>query len=117
MWTAEDPIAQPEQPPFAASAGLIPRRERVAVTGEVTMRRPGKVSFRVEVYDLSRDGCKAEFVERPELHERLWLKFDALEAVEARVRWVAGAKVGLEFVRPFHAAVFELLVTRIGRRR
>jgi hypothetical protein len=102
-FTAEPPGAAERQPR---------RHERVCVGGEVIMRRAGKVSFRVEVYDLSPDGCKAEFVERPELHEQLWIKFDGLEAVEARVRWIAGAKAGLEFARPLHAAVFDLLVKR-----
>jgi hypothetical protein len=88
--------------------------QRVSVDGQVTMRRAGKVSFRVHIYDLSPDGCKAEFVERPELHEQLWIKFDGLEALEASVRWIAGARAGVKFVRPLHQAVFDLLVARLG---
>lgn len=97
-------------------ASKKPRRhERVSVEGEVTMRRVGKLSFRVHIYDLSPDGCKAEFVERPQLDEQLWIKFDGLEALEARVRWLSGAKAGLRFVRALHPAVFDLIVTRLGR--
>lgn len=88
--------------------------ERISVEGQVTMRRVGKVSFRVDVYDLSPDGCKAEFVERPLLDEQLWIKFDGLEALEGRVRWLAGARAGVEFVRPLHPAVFDLIVMRLG---
>lgn len=88
--------------------------ERITVEGQVTMRRVGKISFRVHVYDLSPVGCKAEFVERPRLDEQLWIKFDGLEALEARVRWLAGAKAGVEFVRPLHPAVFDLIVMRLG---
>ena len=78
------------------------------------MRRAGKLNFRVRVYDVSPQGCKAEFVERPELDEQLWIKFDGLEALEAQVCWIVGAKVGLKFVRPIHEAVFGALSTRIG---
>lgn len=91
------------------------RHERVSVEGEVAMRRAGKISFRVHVYDLSPDGCKAEFVERPQLDEQLWIKFDGLEALEARVRWLSGAKAGIRFSRALHPAVFDLIVARLGR--
>lgn len=91
--------------------------ERINVEGQVTMRRAGKISFRVHIYDLSPEGCKAEFVERPRLDEQLWIKFDGLEALEARVRWLAGAQAGVEFARPLHPAVFDLIVTQLGTGR
>jgi hypothetical protein len=71
------------------------------------------MSFRVHIYDLSPDGCKAEFVERPELNEQLWIKFDGMEALEAKVRWIVGARAGLRFSRPLYAAVFDLLVAKM----
>ena len=89
------------------------RHERVSVSGEVTIRRAGKLSFRVHVYDLSPDGCKAEFVERPELNEQLWIKFDGIETLEATTRWIADSKTGLKFVRTIHPAVFDLLAARL----
>jgi hypothetical protein len=89
------------------------RHARVSVTGEVNMRRAGKASFKVHIYDLSPAGCKAEFVERPELHEQLWIKFDGIEALEATARWIAGCKTGLNFTRPLHPAVFDLLIARL----
>src|SRR5881628_2773522 len=95
-----------------APAQISRCHERVSVGGEVWMRRSAKHHFRVHIYDLSPHGCKAEFVERPELHEQLWIKFDQLEALEAKVRWIAGARTGVEFTRPIHLAVFSLLVAR-----
>jgi len=91
------------------------RHERISVSGEVTMRRAGRANFRVHVYDLSPEGCEAEFVDRPGLHEQLWIRFDGIEGLEASVRWVAGAKTGLKFSRPIHPAVFDLLAERLGR--
>jgi len=90
--------------------------ERVSVEGEVAMRRAGKLNFRVRIYDISPDGCKAEFVDRPDLGEQLWVKFDGMEALEADVRWIVAAKAGLKFARPIHAAVFDMLLTRLRAR-
>jgi hypothetical protein len=90
------------------------RHERVSVDGEMGMRRPGRHHFRVHVYDLSPDGCKAEFVERPELGEHLWIKFDGLEVLEANVCWIADTRVGIKFTCTFHPAVFDMLVARLG---
>lgn len=97
-------------------AGPVPverREQRISLDGEVALRRAGKLNFLVRLFDLSPAGCKAEFVERPELHEQLWVKFDSMEAIEARVCWIAGTKVGIGFLRPIHSAVFNLLLNRL----
>jgi hypothetical protein len=89
------------------------RHERVSVEGEVTMHRRGKATYRVHIYDVSAEGCRAEFIERPEVNEQLWIKFDGLEYLCANVRWVVGSKAGLKFQRSFHPAVFDLLIARL----
>jgi hypothetical protein len=89
------------------------KAERVAVNAEVSLRRPGQNHYRVRAYDASPQGCKLEFVERPELAERVWVKFDGLEAIEGQVCWVNGFVVGIAFVRPMYAAVFDALVPRL----
>jgi hypothetical protein len=85
------------------------RGERIAVVAEVGLRRSGARPFRVAVYDLSAEGCKVEFVERPAIGERVWVKFDQLEALEGSVRWIAGHVGGVQFERPLHDAVFQRL--------
>ena len=82
----------------------------MAVSAEVGIRRSGVRPFRVQVFDISPKGCKVEVVERPAIGERVWIKFDTLEAVEASVRWTAGHICGVEFTRPLHEAVFERLI-------
>ena len=47
------------------------------------------------------------------LDERVWIKFDQLNAIEAMVCWTTGFNVGLEFERPIHQAVFEMLLVRL----
>ena len=69
--------------------------------------------YRVRVYDASSHGCRLEFVERPQVDDHVWVKFDGLEAIESRVRWVRGFVVGVEFVRPMYPAVFDALVARL----
>ena len=70
------------------------------LSAEVALRRAGKLNFRTSVFDLSPHGCRIQFVERPSLEERVWVKFD-------------GLKAGLAFAIPIHAAVFEQLLARL----
>lgn len=79
----------------------------------VKLRRRGHHNFSVQVFDLSPEGCKLEFMERPQLDETVWVKFEGLELLEATVCWVDGLAVGVEFKRPIYPAVFDLLVTKL----
>lgn len=85
----------------------------MALSAEVTLRRAGQSTYRVKVFDVSLDGCKVEFVQRPKLDDLVWIKFDNLQSLEAMVCWVRGFEVGLEFARPIHPAVFEMLIQRL----
>ena len=87
--------------------------QRTPIGADVSLRRQGRVGYRVRVIDASSAGCKCEFVERPSIGERLWIKFDGLEALEAKVCWVEGFSCGLLFVTQIHAAVFEMLLQRV----
>lgn len=85
------------------------RIERLSLSAEVAIRRSGIHPFRVELFDVSPQGCKIEFVERPSVGERVWVRFDGLAALEGSVRWVEGHVGGVQFVHPIHRAVFERL--------
>jgi len=92
----------------------VPRgHDRVDVEAEVTLRRAGKIAFRVRLFDLSPVGCKAEFVDRPELGEQVRIKFEGMESLEGSICWIAGTKAGARFARPIHDAVFALLIERL----
>src|SRR5690348_16256033 len=86
------------------------RDERTALVAEARLRRAGRRQYVAHVSDLTPRGCRIEFIERPKQGETLWLKFGGLDSIEAAVRWVDGFHGGLEFLRPIHAAVFELLL-------
>ena len=90
---------------------------RTQLRAEVNLRRPGHHNFRVTVFDASPCGCKVEYIDRPQLEEKLFVKFDGLEPLRANVRWIGQSEAGLQFDRPIHPAVFQLLVRRIQDRR
>ncbi|MEA3058144.1 MAG: hypothetical protein QOF34_959 [Sphingomonadales bacterium] len=92
---------------------VVRGNSRVALGAEVTMRRHGHANFRVRVFDLSAKGCKVELIERPNEGEHVLVKFEGLEVLEAVVCWITAKTAGLEFARPIHPAVFDLLVERL----
>lgn len=93
---------------------MWPRKSaRVPLRADVVLRRAGHNKYQVSVYDVSRHGCRLEFVELPRLDERVWIKFDGLEAIEALVCWTREFVAGLEFEREIHPAVFDMLVSRL----
>ena len=102
---------------FASDSGTkkhVPRKaERLSVKAEISLRRSGRIAYRVEVFDLTRFGCKCEFIERPAIGERLWVKFERLESLEATTCWVEESRVGLNFEHAVHPAVFDMLVSGI----
>lgn len=82
----------------------------MTLNAEVMLRRPTNNPYAVRTIDVSTHGCKIEFVERPRLDDRVWIKFDEIEALEGLVCWVDGFMGGIEFERPIHPAVFEMLI-------
>lgn len=96
-----------------AAARTRRKDERLPVAAEVSLRRSGSHHYRVRLFDLTPSGCKVEFVERPRAGETLWIRFVALDSIEARVRWVEGFVGGLEFTTPIHPAVFDMLLVKL----
>ncbi len=94
------------------------RSDEVRAKAEIqaTMQRHGKPRYPVIVSDMSIAGCKVEYVDRPDVGERVHMRLPGLEPIEGMVRWVAGAEAGIHFERPIHPAVFELLLRRSIRR-
>jgi hypothetical protein len=108
-------MAKPPDPGIKPGRVHWPRKaQRVGLSAEVALRRTGHGSYRVEIVDVSLYGCKAEFVERPKLGEMVWVKFENLESLGATVCWIRGVEMGLEFEKPIHPAVFEMLVSKLS---
>lgn len=90
------------------------RTWRSPVRAEIQIRRSGALKFAVELHNLSEQGCRTEFVERPRVGEILWVKLDGLAPIESTVRWVNGFQGGVEFNQPIHSRVFEDVLRRIA---
>ncbi len=88
--------------------------ERNPVALEGSLRRLGMGNYRVNVFDLSPQGCKVELVERPRVGEHVLLKFDRMDVMDAEVCWVQEHFAGLRFERSIHDAVFALLMKRLA---
>jgi PilZ domain len=101
--------------PLAAEAKQHwPRRStRISLTADVILRRIGRSSFQVAATDASADGCRVQLVERPSEGEHVIVKFGGLEPLAAEVCWTDGFAAGLQYTRPMHPAVFDLLVERL----
>jgi len=88
-----------------------PRKaDRLQISAEASLRRFGRPSYRVTMFDATRFGCKTEFIERPTIYEHVWIKFDGLETIEAIVCWVEESSLGLMYENPIHPAVFDMLL-------
>jgi len=48
------------------------------------------------------------------VHEVLWVKFPGIEARQGFVCWEKDFACGIEFDTPFHPAVMDIIVARIG---
>jgi len=104
--------------PKPGSLETIPRDEpRISTAIEATMQRHGKQKYPVTVYDMSTAGCQVEFVDRPDVGETVHMRFSGLQPLEASVRWIAGIRAGVEFERPIHPAVFDLLIRKPAAER
>jgi len=92
---------------------LWPRKaDRLEVEAQAVLRRAGRVAFTVKVFDMTMSGCRCEFVDRPGIYERVWIKLDGLASMEANVCWIEQSMAGLSYKNPLHPAVFDMLVDR-----
>lgn len=89
------------------------RHTRATISAEVKLRRSSHFSYVVDAYDLSEQGCRLQFVERPLLGETVWVKLADMESIEANVRWTKDFNAGVEFVRGIDARVLQHMIRRL----
>ena len=84
--------------------------DRLDISAVATLRRFRRPAYRVTMLDVTRYGCRTEFIERPKIYEHVWIKFDGLDSMESVVCWVEESSLGLMYVNPIHPAVFDMLL-------
>ena len=78
------------------------------------LRRSGQMNYRVSIHDISPLGCKLEFIDRPQLDETVWVKFDGLQPIQSLVCWTGHFAAGVKFEQPLHPAVYAMLLERLA---
>ncbi|QAY76350.1 PilZ domain-containing protein [Sphingosinicella sp. BN140058] len=87
--------------------------DRIVTRMMARFRLLGASPWRVDVIDLSPTGCAVAPAFYARVEETVWIRFPGLESWEARIRWVASDKAGLEFTRPLHPAVLSHLLGKL----
>lgn len=100
---------------YSAQMSSDGRREvRRVVRGFVGLRQPGERKYPASILDLSVTGCRIEFTKLVEAGQQVWIGLPGIENIHATVRWSDEWIAGVEFDRPLHPSVLELVVGRIG---
>ena len=89
------------------------KAERVPLQADIDFRRTGEHRWRVNIHDISPQGCRVEVPVRVKPGDTIWISLPGLEAIQARVCWVKEWVAGVEFERPLHQAVFEMVEQRM----
>jgi hypothetical protein len=104
--------SEPLQEP---AARLQRQSQRLPVVLKAKMKRFGRSGYEVPVSDIATRGCKVEFTDRPDIGESVSLRFDGLDSLEATVRWITDRSCGLDFARPLHPAILDMLLQPSSR--
>jgi len=91
------------------------RAERVPLHADIDFRRTGEHRWRVNIMDLSPEGCRVEVPVRVQPEDVIWITFPGLEALQGKVCWVKEWVAGVEFDRPLHPAVFDMVEQRMRK--
>lgn len=78
------------------------------------MRRLGSFGFDIRVRDLSAIGCRVELIESVGAGDHVVARLPGLEPLGATVIWSDERCAGLQFNRPIHPAVLDLLLERLS---
>ena len=87
---------------------------RVALNCEIDFKRHGDSRYRVDLFDLSLQGCCLSPPIRVDKGDTISLRIPDMAAIHGQVAWVRGWKAGVRFDQPFHQAVFDQLIRRLG---
>jgi len=114
--TLVEPVEPPQAEGETDEAMALDRRRskrRDLDVAELIMRRIGGFNFQVPLTNVSASGCCIVLIEECEKGEDVIARFPRLEPIAGVVRWTEGTTAGVEFARPIHPAVFEMLLRRM----
>ena len=91
------------------------KAERIPLHAEIDFRRTGEHRWRVNVIDVSPEGCRVELPVRVKPGDIIWITFPGLEAIQGKVAWVDEWVAGIEFSNPLYPSVFEMVERRMRK--
>jgi hypothetical protein len=90
------------------------RSPRTALEADVQFRRSREAHYGIKMHDMSPEGCKIASPERLDRGEMVWVQLPSLESMSGHVKWSRAWQSGVEFERPMHVAVFDMMAGRLA---
>jgi hypothetical protein len=90
------------------------RWPRLPLQANVEFRRKREMPYRINMHDLTPYGCRIGSPERLNRGEMVWVQLPTLESLPATVKWGGLGISGVEFERPMHVAVFDMMTDRLA---
>jgi hypothetical protein len=84
------------------------------LAADVEFRRRKEPHYVVPLHDLTAQGCRIAPPERVDCGELVWVQLPSLESLSSRVKWSGSWQSGVEFDRPMHPAVFDMIAARLA---
>jgi hypothetical protein len=89
------------------------KAERIPLQADIDFRRTGEHRWRVNIHDISPQGCRVELPVRVAPDDKIWISLPGLEALQGRICWVEEWVAGVQFDKPLHPAVFDMVEQRM----
>jgi hypothetical protein len=90
------------------------RSPRTPLAADVEFRRKRETRYTIAMHDLSAHGARISSPERVIPGETVWVQLPSLQSLCSRVTWSSEWQSGIEFERPMHAAVFDMIRARLA---
>jgi hypothetical protein len=90
------------------------RHERLELDADVEFRRKREAHYTIRMHDLTPHGCRIAPPEYVGTGELVWVQLPSLQSLLSRVKWTSGWQSGVEFDRPMHPAVFDMMAARLA---
>lgn len=91
------------------------KAERIPLEADIDFRPTGEHRWRVNIMDVSPQGCRVELQVRVTPEDTIRITFPGLEAIQRKVCWVDEWITGIEFNIPLHVAMFDIIEQRMRR--
>ena len=90
------------------------RWPRLALEADIQFRRRREAHYAIKMHDMTPEGCRIGSPERLDRGEMVWVQLPSLQSLSGHVKWSRAWQAGVEFERPMHVAVFDMMAGRLA---